>query len=347
MMQSEDKISVIVPCYNVAPYLSQCLESLILQTYSQLEIICVDDGSTDQTPGILEEYSLKDNRIRTITQPNAGISAARNAGLKNASGNYIAFVDADDWLDMDTFSSVLSQKSADIICFSYYRNFDLAEIPKDLGIEGLFTAREVQLRMVGLRGDELRDITSFDALVTCWGKLYKRSIVQGIEFQELNEFGTWEDGLFNLEVLERAEMVNIINVPYYHYRKVAQATYTSTYKENLYLKWREKFRWISKFLKENHKSGDFYVALDNRISVTILNLAFNEMNSGKPFAEKTEIIKKILQQPEYIKALDNLELKFIPKIWKPFYFFVKKRNAFMITVFAGIIHRLANRKSKK
>src|SRR3989339_194775 len=101
-------ISVIIPCYNVENYIEQCLESIINQSYKDIQIICVDDGSADNTPDILSKYSAKDVRIQIITQHNHGISAARNTGLQIASGDYIAFVDGDDWLETDAFEHVLN-----------------------------------------------------------------------------------------------------------------------------------------------------------------------------------------------------------------------------------------------
>lgn len=341
------KVSIIIPCYNVAKYITQCLDSLLMQTYKDIQIICINDGSADQTPQILAEYAVKDRRIQIITQKNQGISAARNAGLKMAIGYYVAFVDADDWLEPDTFKTVLADHPEDIICFSYYRNFDKAEMRKDLGIEGVFPAQFVQRRMIGLIGEELNHITSFDALITCWGKLYKRGLLERILFRDLKDFGTWEDGIFNLEVLENAESVRIINKPFYHYRKVPQATYTSSWKEGLYHQWLYKFAWIDDFLRSRHKPETYFIALQNRIAVTFLNLAFNEMNSGKSFSEKKKVMKQILKHPIYVKALNRFQLNEIPLTWKPFYYLAQKGNTYGATHMASLIHKLANRNSRK
>lgn len=341
------KISIVIPCYNAEKYIVQCLESILNQSCANLQIICINDGSTDLTQQILTDYSSRDTRIQHITQDNQGISAARNAGVKMATGDYIAFVDADDWLESDALENVLNDHQEDVICFSYYRNFDRAEIIKDLGIEGVFPAALVQRRMVGLIGEEFKHITSFDALITCWGKLYKRDILQKIRFRDLKDFGTWEDGVFNLEVLENAEIVRIINKPFYHYRKVPQTTYTSSYKEGLYHQWLYKFAWIEDFLRSHHKPETYFLALENRIAVTFLNLAFNEMNSGKSFSEKKEVLKQVLKHPTYVKALDCFQLKDVPAVWKPFYYLAKKGNASGVTHMASFIHRLANRNSRK
>ena len=340
-------ISFIVPCFNAGLFLQPCLDSLLMQTYEDIQIICIDDGSTDHTPQILADYAAKDRRVQIITQDNGGISAARNAGLKMAMGDYIAFVDADDWLEPDTLQQVVTGYEEDIICFSYFRNFDKSEAVKDLGIEGVFPAELVQRRIVGLIGAELKHITSFDALITCWGKLYKREVIQEIKFRDLKDFGTWEDGIFNLEVLENAESIRIINKPFYHYRKVMQASYTNAYKEGLYHKWLYKFAWIDEFLRSRHKPETYFIALQNRIAVTFLNLAFNEMNSGKSFSEKKKVMKQILKHSIYVKALKRFQLNEIPLVWKPFYYLAKKGNATGVTHMASLIHKLANRNSRK
>ena len=119
----QPKISIIVPIYKAEPYLRQCLDSITAQTYQNLEIILVDDGSPDGCGGICDAYGAKDSRIRVIHQPNRGVAAARNAGLVTATGEWIGWVDADDWIDADLFSYLLSNalnEQADVcICGRY------------------------------------------------------------------------------------------------------------------------------------------------------------------------------------------------------------------------------------
>ena len=101
MKNIEEKISVILPVYNVEKYLRKCLDSLVDQTYRNIEILCVDDGSTDSSRKILDEYADKDNRVRILTQKNSGQGAARNYGMDEVAGTYIIFVDSDDWCDLE------------------------------------------------------------------------------------------------------------------------------------------------------------------------------------------------------------------------------------------------------
>ena len=114
------KVSVIVPMYNVEKYLCQCLDSLICQTLREIEIICVDDGSPDQCADIVEEYRLHDNRIKLIRQENMGLSAARNAGVAAAGGEYLYFIDSDDWLDADALTECYNaahEYNSDVVFF--------------------------------------------------------------------------------------------------------------------------------------------------------------------------------------------------------------------------------------
>ena len=116
------KLTIIVPVYNVEKYLSKCLDSLINQTFTNLEVISVNDGSTDKSLQILENYANKDNRIKIINQQNQGVSVARNVGIDNATGEYILFVDADDWLEVNACELIIKElksKSLDLLYFNY------------------------------------------------------------------------------------------------------------------------------------------------------------------------------------------------------------------------------------
>ena len=126
-------ISIIVPVYNAAPYLPQCLDSLVNQTYRDIEIICVNDGSTDNSLDILKAYAERDSRILVIHQENQGLSDARNKGLKNARGEWVMFVDSDDWIDISTCQITLETvhaHQADVVMWTYNREYEGHSLPK-------------------------------------------------------------------------------------------------------------------------------------------------------------------------------------------------------------------------
>lgn len=205
----QDVISVIVPVYNVAPYLSECLDSILSQDYEKLEVILIDDGSTDDSGKICDAYARQDSRIRVIHQRNGGAAAAKNAGLRAATGEYLSFVDSDDFLEPRAYGymlSLLKENGADVAVFAFrdvYRN-----------------RREEQILRPGrtvLPGSEylLRFTTDWSAALL-WNKLYKRDLFQGVFFEEGHKI---DDEFFTYQGMMNANRVLCDDRVIYNYRK--------------------------------------------------------------------------------------------------------------------------------
>ena len=175
MSESEPKISVIVPVYKVEPYLRKCLDSIVNQTYKNLQIILVDDGSPDNCGAVCDEYAAKDRRIEVVHQKNGGLSAARNAGLKLADGNYIGFVDSDDWIELDMYDYLLKNAlkyQADIaVCGRVERYRDKSVFR---GWEQLEILNTEQALETLLKNDIMQNFV--------WDKLYKRNLFDDVWF---------------------------------------------------------------------------------------------------------------------------------------------------------------------
>lgn len=207
-------ISVIVPIYNVEKYLPQCVESLMNQTLKDIEIILVDDGSPDCCPVICDEYAEKDKRIKVIHQKNAGVSAARNEGLKNAQGAFIGFVDPDDWVAPEIYQSLLdaiNETKADLaICgYAYCHENGTADEkrsykPKPMEIA---TQKEVMKRM--------SDIPPSIRHGVC-NKLFYKSLLQDISFP--NDLHSSEDVWFLTQYIQRIHSAVIVHEPLYFNR---------------------------------------------------------------------------------------------------------------------------------
>ena len=138
----KNRLSVIVPIYNAENYLSRCLDSICLQTIEDMEIICVDDGSQDGSGEILKKYEKKDSRIRVIRQDNMGVNAARKTGIRIAAGEYITFVDSDDWIEEGAFDymvSILDRTNVDLLSSAYWMEFDGKVLYKDAFKEGVYS----------------------------------------------------------------------------------------------------------------------------------------------------------------------------------------------------------------
>ena len=162
------KISVIVPVFNVEKYLKECLESIINQTFKDIEIICVNDGSTDSSLEILNNFAEQDNRIKVITQSNQGLSAARNTGIKYANGEYISFIDSDDYIDTSLYETLVKYLPAEMICFNaqaFGDNF----IPKKM-------QKNLICKINGL--EKISDKSIFKTNVYAWNKLFKTDIIK-------------------------------------------------------------------------------------------------------------------------------------------------------------------------
>lgn len=209
----EYKLSIIVPVYNAEKYLEKCVESLKNQTLSDLQIILVDDGSKDASGRICDDFATKDKRIQVIHKENGGVSSARNAGLDGAQGEYICFVDADDWLEaeaMDVLYRSAKENNADSLIYDPYIHNECGDVN---GVDTLdFFDNSVLLKRKDITPDELRFMAG-----TVWRCLYRQSILKknGIKFNEALPLS--EDRIFNLEVFGCSEQIYYLKKPLYHY----------------------------------------------------------------------------------------------------------------------------------
>lgn len=224
-----EKITVIVPVYNVENYLNKCLDSIITQTYKNIEIIVVNDGSTDNSGEICQEYAQKDNRIVYIEQGNAGLSAARNTGLDNMSGDCVTFVDSDDWIEQDyleTLYKKIVEYQADIAVGNYY-SFNESEgmfyfhILGDSYYEKVYDNVSIFENLY-----DSQEMKSF-ALISAWGKLYKAGLFEQLRF-DIGKLG--EDGYLNQKIYLLAEKIVYIHKGIYSYR-IRNNSLSRTWKE--------------------------------------------------------------------------------------------------------------------
>lgn len=321
-MEEKPKISIIVPAYNVEKYIAQCLQSLVNQTYKNLEIIVVNDGSKDKTGEIIQEFAKKDNRIIYINQENKGVAEARNVALQKVDSEFVMFVDSDDWLDLETCETVLNEaiiERADMVMFGYVREYAEKSLPKAIFDEekAIFEGEEAKdklhRRIFGPIGEELRTPEKLNANTTIWGKLYKTSLVKNVKFVSLQELGLCEDGYFNISIFKNVKKAVFIKKYFYHYRKIINGgSLTQNKDKNVYEDARKFYAKLKQLIEAENLSNDYKSATMNRFALCLIERV-NDSNICY-----SNLIN-ILNDEEYKKAISNLDFKYFPLHWKLFF----------------------------
>lgn len=218
----ENKVSVIVPVYNVELYISKCIESIINQTYQNLEIILVDDGSQDSSGEICDLYENKDGRIRSFHKINGGLSSARNYGIEKATGDWYIFVDSDDWIDENMVQELIEsgeKTSAEIVCCGKTLVNINGQMEKIHISKNLFNSPE-----------KIIPLAVFDKEVgiSAWGKIYKKGLFEDIRFPE-NEIH--EDVAIMYQLFMKCRKIGVIDKSLYFYRNNPEGISKQNYSE--------------------------------------------------------------------------------------------------------------------
>ena len=209
------KISVIVPVYNTEKYLHRCVDSILAQTFTDFELLLIDDGSTDGSGAICDEYAQKDSRVRVFHKENGGVSSARNLGLDNARGEWISFVDSDDWIEYSSIQNLINQGDADLIIGS-------VSIEPQGNIRNLSSKEKIE-------GDELNRILTTEinnfVISSPFAKLYKNKIIKENSLRFNEELCLGEDNVFVKSYLIYALSLRCVNKICYHYQDIGDDFY--------------------------------------------------------------------------------------------------------------------------
>ena len=200
-------ISVIIAIYNPGKHLRKCLDSIVNQTYKNLEIILVDDGSTDSSLSVCKEYAEKDNRIIVHHKENSGVSSTRNEGIKLAHGDYFSFIDSDDYLELDAYEymiELMEKHNVDAVNYEHFVTYTDRETVHKLKDEnyGLFDRKQAMYQLV-------------HKVMFAWNKLFSRRIIENVWFDE--EIARGEDSLFAILAFDKADKIWFEKRPLYHY----------------------------------------------------------------------------------------------------------------------------------
>lgn len=257
------KFSAIMPVYNVAQYLPQSIESVLGQSYREIELICVNDGSTDNSLDILSHYAQQDSRVRVISIPNSGVSVARNEGIKAAKGEWIAFIDGDDWLKTTAYEELvqhLEQTSVDMLIFGYYEAIE-NEI-KFPNLNNLLQKYQENPSLIS------KDILFLRLSSTVWNHLYRREFIIKNKIEFPQGLVVSEDSVFNMQCCTKNPRVATVGDGYYFYRIFREGSTLSTkYDLNNVL---EQKRYCDK--SEFYQQADFStkILIDLKIAGSLL-----------------------------------------------------------------------------
>lgn len=274
------KLSIIIPVYNSGKYLRTCIESVLYQYYEDVDVLLIDNGSTDNSRSICEEYEKKDMRVHVLNESKPGAAAARNCGIAHAKGEYISFVDSDDYVDKNMYCELIDlmeQHGADIACSSFNYVYE----------NGSSTGwSEPELEQYIIKGSAIDSIecaryflTSTDVEGFCWNKVFRKSIINELIFDESKK--AYEDMLFVFKGILNSKKVVFCNKKLYYYRQISN----SLTKDISEVRAEEFFDTIEK-VANVACSYDLKDEADNYRAVRTIYHNYNQLKCGKVYLHK-------------------------------------------------------------
>lgn len=332
-------ITIIVPVFNVEGYVGKCIDSLLSQTYKNLEIIVVNDGSTDGSADICMQKARADSRVIYIEKENGGSASAREQGVKEASGDYIMFVDGDDWIDDNTVESCLKavQRYPNVECvlFSYAKEYDDHSVSmhlfdKSMHMKNRGLEYKVYRRLFGLTSKELSHPEKMETMASCCMKLYAADCVKKGRYFDIKDIGSSEDALFNMYALYGIREAVYIDYCFYHYVKRGN-TQTTTYRPNLRKQWGNLFHIMNEIIEEKKLDYTYKEALSNRVALSITAVALNEIaNKKHTVLEHIKEIDSYLLNDKYRAHCRCIHIENMPIVWKAYMICAKLKLSVLI-----------------
>lgn len=340
-------VSVIVPAYNAEKTVEKALRSLIDQTFKDIEIIIIDDGSKDKTREIISSFAAKDNRIKLILKDvNEGLSAARNSGIKIANGDYIGYLDSDDWCEKDMFEKLYNgANDADVVVSGFYHDSladdgSLVVQTEDRMTESASTFDKKEIVKWAAKLDSMR-IFAFT-----WNKLYKREFLEktGIIFEQQTLI---EDYMYNCKIWESVGKLSVVEGAYYHYIKFSKEALTQKFLPDYFDIIDKRYVLMRAiFEKENLFEGEMREILCNMHIKHVLAGMVRNFNKQSNYSAKQqkEKIKEMLNHPNCIQAMSYAVGK--RKQEKICNFIFRTKSVFLNYLFSKAIYKMQNSPNK-
>lgn len=324
------KISVIVPVYKVDKYLPQCIESILNQTFTDFELLLIDDGSPDRSGEICNNYAAEDSRIRVFHKINGGVSSARNLGLCNSKGEWITFVDADDWIDDDFLECLFKESFTNdlvgvchTVVFPTHRRF----VPYAINEYGKLNKDAILKFKKSLIGQS--SIDDIEQLTSCWAYLYKKEYCANISFPSIR---IGEDFIFLLRYVFKCSNIHLINKSKYNYRTVGDSA-TGRYHLGLNKDYKLLIVQVENLLKEYSLYDNFRDVFNNMI----IKYSFGLVNNHA----RCSLFKSfyLIDLREFINSFNVINLISESKVYKKgIYIRLFKINTFLLVLYTKLLN---------
>lgn len=307
-------ISIIVPVYKTEAYIKQCVDSILAQTYKNLEIILVDDGSPDSCPQICDAYAKQDSRVQVIHKSNGGLMSARQAGLRQATGDYVGFVDGDDWIEPDMyahFAAAVEKYHPDMVLCEFLYSFpDRDDKSTQLLSKPFFTKAEMEKELYPtmLFKDKYY---SFGINPCCWSKLFKRELLENNLYSVTPKVKIGEDAAFTYPCLLEADSLAYVDNFLYHYRVNPQSmtkSYDEKLEETILIPYEILKTVFAKYPYALSRQLQYYLLYS--VNGVIRNEANPQCRKSK--REKKQTLKKFTSNKDVSNAAKSIDYSILP-----------------------------------
>ncbi len=334
-------ISIIVPIYKVEKFINKCVDSIIAQTFKEIEIILVDDGSPDNCPQIVEEYAGKYENVKAIHKENGGLIAARKSGVEIATGEYVCFVDGDDWLEPDMYANIadaIEKHNPDCVITQFYYSYEERDEVSEYKLsQELYTREDLEKEVFPTM---LFNGTfySFGIYPCCWTKVFKKEILEKHIYDVDDRIRMGEDIAFTYPCLIDCQSVAFIDKPLYHYR-INPESMTKAYDDKLPDIYTIPYNALV------NKSRELNVDLSAQLPYYLLYLANfvvrNEASKANPKTKKESnaVIKALLENNDLQSELKRIDMAKLPTHTKLLVSALKSKSVKAVNAYMAILRR--------
>lgn len=345
---SNPKVSIILPVYGVEKYLPRCMDSVLNQTLKDIEIVLVDDESPDGCPKMCDDYARKDDRVKVVHKKNGGLGFARNSGIEVASGEYIAFLDSDDFVELDAYERLYTAAAshhADAVFADSY-----VECPNGKWEKRQFASEEKLLENQELSAFVLNMIAGGEGVNTdrpypmsVWRLIYRREVIEKYQIHFLSEREVVSEDLpFQVDFFLHANNVLLLPYTFYHYC-LNGASLTSTFKDVKY----DRFKKLYRILKEKVKGQKGGSLRADRFLIYYTRYHVMDMLKASSYDNKISHVKHIVNDETWSTIQQEYKYEYLPTLNRIFYWLVVHKCVYVILLYVSLINQIKKLKGKR